>query len=127
MTIQKVIYWIATAIMCIIFLFSAYNYFAHYEAMANYFDFLNFPRWVVYPLATLKVLGVIAVLSRVSPFLKEWAYAGFFFDALLAFTAHNVAQDGGYMFSAIVLIALVVSRTMEPFVFENNVVPFLKK
>ena len=127
MNIQKIIYWIATAVMCIIFLFSAYNYFANFEAMASYFDFLKFPRWIVYPLATAKILGVIAVLSRVSPFLKEWAYAGFFFDALLAFTAHNVAQDGGYMFSAIVLLALVISRAMEPYVFTDDVIPFLKK
>lgn len=127
MTIQKVLYWIATAIMCIIFLFSAYNYFTNYEAMAGYFDLLNFPRWIVYPLATAKILGVIAVLSRVSPFLKEWAYAGFFFDALLAFTAHNIAEDGGYMFSAIALISLVISRGLEPFVFDKGVTPFLKK
>ncbi len=114
---MKIIYWIATAVMCIVFLFSAYNYFFNYEAMASYFDFLNFPRWIVYPLATAKVLGVIAVLSRVSPFLKEWAYAGFFFDAALAFTAHQIAQDGGWMFSAIALVALIISRALEPKVF----------
>jgi len=127
MTIQKVIYWIATAIMCFIFLFSAYNYFTNYETMAGYFDFLNFPRWIVYPLAIAKILGVVAILSRVSPFLKEWAYAGFFFDALMAFTAHNVANDGGYMFSAIVLVALIISRALEPYVFDDEVAPFLKR
>jgi len=127
MNIKKIIYWIATAIFCFIFLFSAYNYFTNYEAMAGYFDILNFPRWVVYPLAIAKILGVVAVLSRVSPFLKEWAYAGFFFDALLAFTAHNVAEDGGHMFAAIVLVTLVISRALEPHVFNDGVTPFLKK
>jgi hypothetical protein len=41
--------------------------------------------------------------------LTEWAYAGFFFDAVLAYAAHYVA-GGGAMFSIIALVAIIVSR-----------------
>ena len=103
--------------MCLIFLFSAYNYFTKYDIMSGYFVKLGYPTYLVYPLAVAKILGVIAVLSRKSMMLKEWAYAGFFFDALLAFTAHKVAQDGAEMFATIALVSLVISRFMEPRVF----------
>jgi len=106
---NKTIYWIATAIMCLVFLFSAYNYFFNYEMIAGFFEQFGFPTWLIFPLAIAKVLGVIAVLTDVSNFLKEWAYAGFFFDAALALVAHQIA-GGGAMFSIIALIAIVVSR-----------------
>lgn len=114
---HKIIYWIATGIMCTIFLFSASMYFFNYEVAAGFFENLGFPTWLVYPLATAKVLGVVAILSKKSDMLKEWAYAGFFFDAALAFTSHNIAQDGGWLFSAIALVSLAVSRFMDPKVF----------
>lgn len=99
--------------MCLVFLFSATNYFLNYEVMAGYYTALGFPTWLVYPSAIAKILGVIAILSRKSALLKEWAYAGFFFDAALAFTAHQIAQDGGWLFAAIALVSTVVSRALD--------------
>lgn len=113
MNINKIIYWIATSIMCFIFLFSAFNYFTQYEMIAGFFDQFGFPRWVIYPLAIAKVLAVIAILSKQSKLLKEWAYAGFFFDAVLAYFAHHFANDGAGMFAIIALVATLVSRLFE--------------
>ena len=119
MDLKKVLYWAATGVMCLIFLYSAYNYFFNYEMITGFFQSLGFPIWLVYPLAILKVLGVVAVLSRKSPMLKEWAYAGFFFDAAMALTAHKLAEDGAGMFAIIALVATIVSRFMEPKVFSQ--------
>jgi len=105
MNFDKPIYWISTGIMAFIFTFSAYNYFFNYEAIAGFFDHLGFPRWVIYPLAVAKILGLVAVFSNLSDWLKEWAYAGFFFDALLALSAHYITDGGGYMFSIVALVA----------------------
>jgi len=113
MKFEKSIYWIATFIMCAIFLFSAYNYFFNYEMIAGFYRYLGFPTWIIYPLAVLKVLGVIAILSKKSALLKEWAYAGFFYDAVLAFAAHYMAGDGAALFATIAIISTVVSRLME--------------
>jgi DoxX-like protein len=61
-------------------------------------------------LAIAKILGVIIILSKKSKLLKEWAYAGMFFDMVLAFIAHYMADDGAGGMAAMGLIALIVSR-----------------
>ena len=71
-------------------------------------------------LAFAKILGVIAILTKKSNFLKEWAYAGFFFDFVLALTAHLVAGDGGYLLSSVALIVLIGSRFYDYKVFGSN-------
>lgn len=98
MDYKKIGYYLATAVLTGIMIFSAQMYFRNPEAIANYFESVNYPRYLVYPLATAKLLGLIAIWGNFSKWLKEWAYAGFFFDVTLAFTAHMVAQDGGGAF-----------------------------
>jgi hypothetical protein len=109
MDIQKVIFWISTTLMCLIFLFSAGMYFTKYEMVAAYFDQLNYPTYLIYPLAIAKILGVIAIISNRSKVLKEWAYAGFFFDAVLAAIGHYHNGEG-FGLSALAMIIIVISR-----------------
>lgn len=116
MKVEKIIYWVATAIMCGVFLFSALMYFFKYEMVTGFFQALSFPTWLVYPLAVAKILGVLAVLTKQSKLLKEWAYAGFFFDSLLATTAHYEAGHGIGL-SLLALVAVIVSRFFDGRVF----------
>ena len=85
-------------------------YLSNYELVTGFFSFLGFPLWMIYPLAILKILGVVAVLSDKSRMLKEWAYAGFAFDAICAITAHYMAGDGITLIASTALIATLVSR-----------------
>jgi len=110
MDFKRIAYWISTALMCGLFLFSAGMYFMNTEMIQNYFVQLGFPSWIVIPLAIAKVLGVIAVLSNINPLLREWAYAGFFFDVILAATAHTIAGDGAGMLSYGGILLVVLSR-----------------
>jgi len=112
MNLTKVFYWISTALMCAIFAFSAFMYFTKYEMVSGFFEQLGYPTYVVYPLAVAKVLGIIAVLTRKLNVLKEWAYAGFFFDAVLATAAHWVAGHGVGL-SAVAIVAVLASRFFE--------------
>jgi len=107
---DKIIYWVSTGLMCALFLYSAGMYFTKYEMVKGFFEHLGFPVWIIYPLAVAKILGVIAVLSKQSKMLKEWAYAGFFFDAVLAAGAHYYAGDGqtGMAIGGIILV--IISR-----------------
>lgn len=107
---DKIIYWVSTGLMCALFLFSAGMYFTKYSMVVGFFEQLGFPTWIIYPLAVAKVLGVIAILSKQSKLLKEWAYAGFFFDALLAAGAHHYAGDGQTGMALIGILFIVVSR-----------------
>ena len=113
MDLEKLIYWISTLIACGIMIFSAQMYFLKTEMVEGFFQQLGYPSYLVIPLATLKVLGVIAIISRKSRMLKEWAYAGFFFDSVLAFSAHINVNDGQYLFSLIVMISTLVSYWFE--------------
>ena len=113
MSKNKIIYYISTAIMCLIFLLSAFMYFTRYEMVKGFFEHMGFPIWVIYPLAVAKVLGVIAIVYRKSQTLKEWAYAGFFYDAVLATAAHYFAGDGITPPSIVAATAVVISYMYE--------------
>lgn len=97
--------------MCAVFLFSAGMYFSQYDMVQGFFEHLNYPTYLIYPLAVAKILGVVAVLSNKSKVLKEWAYAGFFFDAALATAAHAAAGDDILM-SAMALVVTLISRVL---------------
>ncbi len=99
--------------MLLIFAFSATMYFINYDEVSGFFVHLGFPVWMIYPLAILKYLGIVAILTKKSELLKEWAYAGFFFDALAATVAHGMAGDGWIQASIVVMIAVVISRVMD--------------
>ena len=120
MNIDKIIYWISTGILTIIMLFSASMYFFNHDAMAGIFENLGYPTYLVYPLAVLKILGLVAVWTRKSKRLKEWAYAGFIIDTALALIGHLVIEDGGWLFAAIALPAAIVSAIFEQRVWSSS-------
>ena len=78
------------------------------DGRGSFFESFNHPSYIVYPLAILKILGVIMILWRKSDWLTEWAYAGFFFDVVLAFFAHYFANDD-VNFTLIGLILILLS------------------
>ena len=109
MKTTKIIYYISTALLTVIMLFSAGMYIFNHEAIAGFFTHLGYPTYIIYPLAILKILGLISLWFIKSKSLKEWAYAGFFFDFVLAFTAHVMVNDGGHMTALIAFIVLIIS------------------
>ena len=54
---------------------------------------LGYPKYVIPFLGVAKTLGVIAILVPGYPRIKEWAYAGLFFD-LLGATYSGIAVGG---------------------------------
>ncbi len=81
--------------------------------MQVFFSQLNYPDYLVIPLAIAKVMGIVAILYRKNNWLKEWAYAGFFFDGVLATTAHLHAHDGGHLMSMTMAVATLTSYFLE--------------
>lgn len=118
MKTNKIIYWISTGLLCALMLFSASMYLFTNDVAVQAFTSLGFPTYIIYPLAIAKILAVVAILSRKSAFLKEWAYAGIFFDVILAFAAHIMVQDGQWLFALVGIILVVVSRFFDGRVFE---------
>ena len=90
----KIGYWIFTLATCGLFLMSATMYLTKYEMVKGFFQQLGYPTYIIYPLAIAKILGIIVLLTDKSAVLREWAYAGFFFDVILATAAHYFAGHG---------------------------------
>ncbi len=109
----RIIYLVATGLLSVLMLLSAGMYFFNHQMVADTFTRLGYPTYIIYPLAVAKILGLIAIWSKKSNTLKEWAYAGFFFDFLLAFSAHVNAGDGEYLPAIIAMVLLLVSYNLE--------------
>ncbi|WP_210423628.1 DoxX family protein [Croceivirga thetidis] len=116
--LQKVLFWASTGLLSILMLFSVYNYFFNYEMIKGFFEGFGYPTYLIYPLAIAKILGLVAIWGNFSKWLKEWAYAGFFFDTVLAFFAHYMISDGQHMGAVIAFVLVLVSyftaKTVRP-------------
>ena len=106
---DKIIYWAATGLLSLMMLASAGMYLFNYAQVSEVFLALGYPAYLVTPLAVLKILGVIAILSKQSPILKNLAYAGFMYDFLLAASAHVNAGDGEFLPALVALVLLGAS------------------
>jgi len=90
---NKIIYWISTAILALMMLFSAYSYFSNEEVKAG-FVHLGFPDYFRIELGTAKLLGALILLIPAIPAVfKQFAYAGFAITFISAFIAHMAAGD----------------------------------
>ena len=106
---NQLIHWISTGLLSALMLMSAGMYFFNNAEVAQTFTSLGFPTYIIYPLAIAKILGIAVIWTRRSPALKEWAYAGFFFDFILAASAHLMINDGQHWAAIIALVLLFVS------------------
>ena len=93
---NKVIYWISTGLLTALMIMSVGMYVFNNAEISQAFEHLGYPTYIIYPLAFVKILGLIAIWTDKSKTIKEWAYAGFFFDFVLAFFAHFMVGDGEF-------------------------------
>ena len=71
---------------------------------------LGYPLYFVTILSTWKLLGAIAITAPGLARVKEWAYAGFFFDLTAAAISHAAVGDSaGDIVSPLVFLALVAA------------------
>lgn len=106
---NRVIYWGSTGVLCGMMVASAAMYVFAYPQVSSTFAALGYPTYLIYPLAVAKILGVLAIVTKKSRLLKDLAYAGFFYDFLLAGSAHLHAGDGEFVPALAALTLLIVS------------------
>lgn len=74
-------YWIVTGLFAAFMIFSSIsNVTSSPEAVQFLSDHLGYPKYIIPFLGVAKILGAIALLLPQLRRLKEWAYAGLFFD-----------------------------------------------
>ncbi len=85
---QKIVYWVPTSLFCLLFLASAIWTLFDIPGTVAETQALGYPSFTVIPLAIAKLLGIVAILTNTSRTLKEFAFAGFLYDVLLATLGH---------------------------------------
>lgn len=76
-----ILYWITTVLFSLAILSTCIPSEEGYTFVT---DLLGYPGYFVNYIAVVKVLGVIGILIPGFPRVKEWAYAGLFFDMISA-------------------------------------------
>jgi hypothetical protein len=116
----KRIYWITTVVFAAFMLFSAIPDILMQPEALKFITELGYPVYFILLLSYAKVLGAIALLIPGFPRIKEWAYAGFFFDLIGAIVSLIAAK--GFEIGILILllplvlaiISLVYSRKIYP-------------
>jgi len=106
----KITYWVTTALVALMMVYSAYAYFTN-PLISQGFQHLGYPDYFRVELAIAKLIGVVLLLAPVGLRLKEWTYAGFTFTFISAAIAHKVSGDPFFM-PVIFLAVLAVSYIM---------------
>ena len=80
------------------------------EQMTVNLQHLGYPMYFATILGFWKLAGAVAITVPGLPRLKEWAYAGFFFDLTAASYSHVAAGDGAIeIVSPLLFLALVMA------------------
>lgn len=105
----KIAYWVFTVSFSGLMLYSVVMYLMQYDMVKGFFGYLGYPIYLIYPLAVLKLIGILVILTNYNTTLKEWAYAAFFFEIVLAFFAHYMVKDSGEAIPTLAMVLLLSS------------------
>lgn len=105
---RKNIHQISTISLFSLLILTGLLYFVYYEELVVYFIRYGYPIYLIYPLAIAKIIGSLVILVNKNKLLKELAYAGFFFNFILAFFAHLMVKEFD-LFPTISMILLLTS------------------
>ena len=113
---KKVFYWISTGFAALALTAAGATNLLHAPQVVATISHLGYPSYVATILGTWKLLGVLAILAPGFPRLKEWAYAGFFFDLTGAAMSHAATGDpaGIVVVPLVLLVAVMGSWALQP-------------
>jgi DoxX-like protein len=77
---DTIIYWTSTGLFCAFMMTSVIPNILSSQEWVTIFEQLGYPLYMLPFLGVAKLLGIIGVLVPGFPRIKEWAYAGLFFD-----------------------------------------------
>jgi len=89
----KLIYWISTSLFAAFMIFTAIPDMLMQKEAVDFISNLGYPNYFIGFIGVAKLLGSIAILIPGYPRIKEWAYAGLFFDLIGAL--YSIVAIGG--------------------------------
>ena len=113
---KKVIYVTSTAILVLEVLAGAFMDLAQLPLVVQDVRSIGYPTYVLYIVGVWKVLAVGALLWPRLPRLREWAYAGVFFEMSGAAASHALVGDpiGKYAAPLAFTLLTLVSWWFQP-------------
>jgi uncharacterized membrane protein YphA (DoxX/SURF4 family) len=110
MNARNVGYWVSTALVAVAFgLGGVMDLSGSPEVVAS-ITHLGYPAYLAGLIGVWKLLGTAAVLAPGNPRLKEWAYAGMFFDLTGAAYSHAASGDpAGAVITPLIVLGLVAA------------------
>jgi len=101
-------YWVATGLAALAFAFGGAMDVSRAPAVLEGMAHLGYPAYFATLLGAWKLLGAVAILVPGFPRIKEWAYAGMFFDLTGAAVSHAASGDpAGNVLTPLVVLAIV--------------------
>lgn len=123
----NILYWTFTGLFALVMLMSGVqNIMVTPESVALLTDQLGYPAYLIPFLGVAKFLGAVAILIPGFPRLKEWAYAGLFFDLVGATYSTVMANDfhpqmlGMLIFFALFALSYIYYHKRERVVRSNH-------
>jgi hypothetical protein len=91
----KLLYWIFTILFAALMIFSSFgSIIVNDDAIKLIHDYLGYPKYFIPFTGYAKLIGAIVILIPRLITIKEWAYAGLFFDLIGAvYSSVAVAND----------------------------------
>ncbi|MCD1259248.1 DoxX family protein [Paenibacillus athensensis] len=106
--IKTIAYWVTTILGPTSFVIGGSLFVLHKQEQIDTLAQLGYPEYLLTILGIWKLLAVIAILVPRFPRLKEWAYAGFFFELSGATLSHLLNSDGLALASQPLLFLVLV-------------------
>jgi uncharacterized membrane protein YphA (DoxX/SURF4 family) len=109
-------YWLSTAIIVFALVAGGIADLLQPPSVVEGMQHLGYPIYLMTILGIWKVLGGAVLIAPGLPRLKEWAYAGAFFDFSGAAASHQaVGDDIGHIITPLIFAAItLVSWTLRP-------------
>ena len=90
----NILYWVFTILFAALMIFSSYgSILVNEDAKKLIHDYLGYPHYFIPFTGWAKLIGAIVILIPGLKTVKEWAYAGLFFD-LIALVYSSIAVSG---------------------------------
>jgi uncharacterized membrane protein YphA (DoxX/SURF4 family) len=114
--VKLVIYWIVTVLVAANYLFAGPLYVMAGQEIREGMGKLGYPIYFVQLLGVWKFLGGITILAPKFPRLKEWAYAGMFFNLTAAAFSNGYSGSpvGDIVAPLITLVFVMASWYLRP-------------
>lgn len=102
----KIYYWTTTLVFAGFMAFTAIPDVLQSEEAMKFILALGYPAYFVPFIGVAKILGSIAICLPFLNKVKEWAYAGLFFDLIAA--GYSILMFGGFNFGIFFILAIIL-------------------